>query len=175
MQPTIYDCGNGHSLRNFGAINVDLFRCEQPGVECWKPLAERDFMRTVINLRGDGEDHEERQALMRLGYFLEETPEQISKRDQVDRHYIPLPLPGLHAGAPNIVNEIVSLVEDPKLRPLLFHCRRGADRTGTIGAIYRLDNGWTYEEAMQEAFDFGMSDLQVFMQAFIAGYATGTI
>jgi len=45
---------------------------------------------------------------------------------------------------------------DPKNQPVFVHCARGADRTGTAVAVYRVVmEGWTPEKAAKEAKDFG--------------------
>lgn len=40
---------------------------------------------------------------------------------------------------------------DPALQPLLVHCQHGADRTGTMSAVYRIVvQGWSKDEAIRE-------------------------
>ncbi len=40
---------------------------------------------------------------------------------------------------------------DPKRAPVLVHCQHGADRTGTMTAVYRMvAQGWSKEDAVQE-------------------------
>jgi protein tyrosine phosphatase len=42
-------------------------------------------------------------------------------------------------------------VTDPKRVPVLVHCQHGADRTGTMCALYRIAvQGWSKEEALRE-------------------------
>ena len=43
------------------------------------------------------------------------------------------------------------IVTNPKRSPVLVHCQHGADRTGTMCALYRITvQGWTKEEAVRE-------------------------
>jgi len=45
----------------------------------------------------------------------------------------------------------LQIVTNPKRTPVLVHCQHGADRTGTMCAIYRVAvQGWTKEEAIRE-------------------------
>ena len=54
------------------------------------------------------------------------------------------------------VVRFLTIVTDPKKTPVLVHCRHGADRTGTMCAVYRIVvQGWTKEEAIKEMTDGG--------------------
>ncbi|MEW6350198.1 MAG: dual specificity protein phosphatase family protein [Thermodesulfobacteriota bacterium] len=45
----------------------------------------------------------------------------------------------------------LQIVTNPKRVPVLVHCQHGADRTGTMCALYRIAvQGWTKEEAIRE-------------------------
>jgi hypothetical protein len=49
------------------------------------------------------------------------------------------------------------VVDDRDAGPVFFHCKRGADRTGSFAAIYRISRqGWTEDQALGEASDLGM-------------------
>ena len=49
------------------------------------------------------------------------------------------------------VIRFLKIATDPKRAPVLVHCQHGADRTGTMCAIYRVAvQGWTKEEAIGE-------------------------
>lgn len=48
----------------------------------------------------------------------------------------------------------LQIVTDPKRTPVLLHCQHGADRTGTMSAIYRIVvEGWSKEDALREMQD----------------------
>jgi protein tyrosine/serine phosphatase len=49
------------------------------------------------------------------------------------------------------VIRFLRIATDPARQPLLVHCRRGADRTGVMVAIYRVVvEGWTKADAIDE-------------------------
>ena len=49
------------------------------------------------------------------------------------------------------VVRLLKIVTDPKRTPVLVHCQHGADRTGTMVAVYRIAvQGWSKAEAIRE-------------------------
>ncbi|MBN2210712.1 MAG: dual specificity protein phosphatase family protein, partial [Sedimentisphaerales bacterium] len=49
------------------------------------------------------------------------------------------------------VVRFLEIVSDPERQPVLVHCQHGADRTGTMCAMYRIViEGWPKEEALRE-------------------------
>ena len=55
-----------------------------------------------------------------------------------------------------------ALLNDNSAWPVFVHCRRGADRTGTAIACYRIEHDhWTNQQALAEAKTFGMSSMEV--------------
>jgi len=55
------------------------------------------------------------------------------------------------------------IMADAEQTPVLIHCMHGADRTGTMCAIYRVaEQGWTKEEALKEMTDGGFGFHGVF-------------
>jgi protein tyrosine phosphatase (PTP) superfamily phosphohydrolase (DUF442 family) len=50
----------------------------------------------------------------------------------------------------------LQIVTNPKRTPVLVHCLHGADRTGTMSAVYRIAiQGWTKDEAIEEMAEGG--------------------
>ena len=55
-----------------------------------------------------------------------------------------------HAEDKEVVR-FLKIVTDPNRTPAFVHCQRGADRTGTMCAIYRVAvQGWSKDEAIAE-------------------------
>ena len=50
----------------------------------------------------------------------------------------------------------LQMATDPKRKPMLLHCQHGADRTGTMCALYRIVvQGWSKDEAIREMREGG--------------------
>ena len=69
------------------------------------------------------------------------------------------------------MREILALFEDPSAGPVFIHCRRGADRTGTLVACYRIaHDGWGNRKALQEARFLGMHWFEFPMKNYILSF-----
>ena len=85
--------------------------------------------------------------------------------------YVTIPMHGLHAPAKADIAKALALLEDKEAGPVFVHCLRGADRTGTVIACYRVSHDqWESRKALQEARANGMSWIERAMQSFILGY-----
>ncbi len=141
-------------LPNLFQVNSNLYRGGQPTEAGIGTLAKLGI-KTVIYLR-DGKElakAEEKWATEAGMNFIHE-PEKNwrkPKRASIER-----------------VIERLDLAEN---QPVFVHCRRGADRTGTVIAIYRiLRDGWTGKQANAEAKKFGFGWWQIRMKDFINDY-----
>jgi protein tyrosine/serine phosphatase len=64
--------------------------------------------------------------------------------------FVRIPAQSWHPEDEDVVR-FLRIATDPALQPVLVHCRRGADRTGTMVAIYRVVvEGWTKSDAIDE-------------------------
>jgi protein-tyrosine phosphatase len=67
---------------------------------------------------------------------------------------------------------LLGLLNDAAAGPVFVHCRRGADRTGTVLACYRIaHDGWDNSKALSEARSLGMSWIERAMQSYVLHYA----
>jgi len=128
-------------------VDEHVYRGAQPHDQGFAALAKIGI-KTVIDLRGESsEEHPVQQAGM---------------------HYVRLPWSGYKAPADTQVAAVLSLLTDSSEWPVFVHCRRGADRTGTAIACYRIAHDhWTNQQALAEAMTFGMSSMEIAMQHFI--------
>ena len=117
-------------------VSDDVYRCAQPTLEGIGNLKAMGI-RTVINLCAF---HSDRDMLKNTGLGYENI------------HMIAWPL----IPEEKQVIRFLTIVTDSKRTPVLVHCQHGADRTGTMCAVYRIVvQGWTKEEAIKEMTDGG--------------------
>jgi tyrosine-protein phosphatase SIW14 len=138
-------------IHNFHQVNEHVYRGAQPSGQGFAGLAKIGI-RTVIDLRGE---KSEQAAVEGAGM-----------------HYVRLHWNGYKAPDEAQMNAVLALLNDNAAWPVFVHCRRGADRTGTAIACYRISHDhWTNQQALDEAKTFGMSSLEIGMQHFIMQFA----
>jgi tyrosine-protein phosphatase SIW14 len=145
-------------VRNFHQVSDHIFRGAQPTSEGFQSLAKLG-VKTVIDLRETGS--------------RSRTEQQIVEHDGM--RYVSVPLNGMQAPSDAQVSKLLALLGDSSKGPVFIHCRRGADRTGTILACYRIANDhWTNDKALGEARSFGMAWFEKAMQAYVLHYQAPT-
>ena len=121
---------------NLHKVSDEVYRGAQPSAEGMKQL-EKLGVKTVVNLR-----------------FL------LSDRDELKGTalaYEHINMVTFHAEAADAV-AFLRIVSDPNRTPVFVHCQHGADRTGTMCAVYRIAvQGWSKEEAIEEMTKGGFS------------------
>ena len=116
-------------LPNLHRITEDIYRGAQPEEEGFARLKEIGI-KTVINLRTFHSDREQ------------------CKRHGLDYVHITVQA---WEGEDEEVVDFLKVVSDPERRPVFFHCLHGADRTGTMAAIFRLIfEDWSKPDAIEE-------------------------
>jgi protein tyrosine phosphatase (PTP) superfamily phosphohydrolase (DUF442 family) len=129
----IFDFGAFRLLRpNWHRIADGIYRSAQPSPRLLR-RAERNGVRTVINLRGadnGGAYKLEQQACEVLGMTLIDL--RMKSREIPDGNTL------------ETLRDILLTAE----KPLLFHCKSGADRAGLVGALYLL---WAENRPANEA------------------------
>src|SRR5260370_42359511 len=85
--------------------------------------------------------------------------------------YISVALRGMSAHTGEQLLKVLGLMNDGSAGPVFVHCRRGADRTGTVVACYRISHdGWQNPQALREAKQYGMSMFDRAMHYFVLHY-----
>jgi len=116
-------------LPNMHVIAPGLYRGAQPAKEGFEELSKMGI-KTVINLR---DFHTDKKMIGALPLNYQSIP--IKTWDLGDKQ----------------VEQFVRIVADKDNYPIFFHCQHGADRTGTMAAVYRIVfEEWPKEEALKE-------------------------
>lgn len=141
-------------LPNFHKVNAQLYRGGQPDDGGFQRLASLGI-KTVLNLR----DADERAR-------LEEKEVRAA-----GLRYFNVPFDGLGKPSDEKIERALAIINAPENQPVFVHCKRGADRTGTVIACYRISHdGWTSEQAKEEAKRYGMGLWEVGMKNYIHDY-----
>lgn len=131
---------------NFFAVQEgQLYRCRQLSGERFAHYIDKFGIKTIINLRG---------IESRPTWWHEEIA--VSRKKNVNHYDIPM-----SAKIMTPKSQLLELlyIYDNAPRPILIHCKSGADRTGEAAAIWVLDQmkHSNTEAARQLAVDFGHS------------------
>lgn len=120
---------------NRALLDEGVWRSNQPSPRVIRKLARQGF-RTIVNFRGES----------RFGSY-------ILERDACARHGIRLVDYRLYSrGLPSVADIFaVKRIFETAERPMLIHCKSGADRAGIAAALYVLAvKGGTVEEAQRQ-------------------------
>jgi uncharacterized protein (TIGR01244 family) len=144
-------------IRNFHQVNEHLFRGAQPTDDGFQALAKLG-VKTVLDLRMPDEHSTagEEQSVKAAGM-----------------HYVNIPLQGVVSPSDESIAKALALMNSDTAGPVFVHCKRGADRTGTVIAVYRMAHDhWGNGQAFQEAKSLGMRWTQVGLKHYINSYRT---
>jgi uncharacterized protein (TIGR01244 family) len=143
-------------IPNFHQVDEHVYRGAQPTGEGWGSLA-RLGIKTVIDLRPPRE------------HSCQAEQREV---EAAGMRYVNVPLNGIHAPSDVNVSRVLALLDD-SISPVFVHCRRGADRTGTVVACYRIaHDGWDNKRALREAMSYGMSWIEFGMQRYVLAFHT---
>lgn len=121
-------------LSNCYKVSDNLYRGAQPdktGIQELKKLG----IKTIINLR------------------LTNTDAELITNSGIKYYFLPV-----NTLSPDEYKfaRFLEIISNPDNCPVYVHCRRGADRTGTAVALYRIKiQKWTVEEALNEMVNGG--------------------
>lgn len=146
-------------IARFLQLDRNVYRGGQPDADGFTYL--RDLgIRTVISFRNDASERAAVEALGMRFVSIPVTFRAFGWGDDFD---------------PADVQAFFAALDAPEAGPVFFHCRRGADRTGSFAAIYRIARqGWDIEKALDEASEIGMRWWYFPMRAKIAAFAQTT-
>jgi len=138
------------AIPNFHQVNDHVYRGGQPAPEAWQDLAKLG-VKTVIDLRREDEHS---------------TAEEAKAVAAAGMNYVNVPMKGVVAPTDEQIAKVLALLDSKE--PVFVHCKRGADRTGTVIACYRIAHDrWQRQQALQEAKSLGMGMAQVGLKHYI--------
>jgi uncharacterized protein (TIGR01244 family) len=141
-------------LPNFHRVSEKLYRGAQPNAGGFQQLSQLGI-KTIVSLRADDD--------------RSSTQEQEARAAGLS--YFNVPFKRLGRPTDEQVDRVRRLINAPENQPVFVHCQHGADRTGTIIALYRIEHdGWTIDQARAEASRYGMKWWQRGMRDYISDY-----
>jgi len=114
---------------NLHKVSDTLYRSAQPSAEGMRNLRAMG-VETIVNLRSF---HSDRHEIGDTGLAYEHIYMKAWHPEEDD------------------AVRFLQIVANPRRDPVLVHCQHGADRTGTMCALYRVAvQGWSKKEAVEE-------------------------
>jgi uncharacterized protein (TIGR01244 family) len=145
-------------IENFGRINPTYYRGEQPEGRDYADLAALGI-KTVIDLQGDGDNHNEHQLVQAAGMKFHRIP-MFTRTEPTAAQ----------------LSQFLQIVNDPAQQPVYVHCKGGKHRTGVMTAVYRMErDGWKADQAFNEMkrYKFGFDFLHPEFKRFVYAYQPG--
>ena len=143
-------CGNLYKVSDV------LYRGEQPTSEGFKELGKLGI-KTVVNLRSLHSDRDELEGTS-LVYEHIRTEAWDPEQEQIEA--------------------FLKIVTNPEKQLVFVHCQHGADRTGTMVAVYRVAiEGWDKKKAINKMCNgpFGFHEIFSGLPKFIQGLGVETL
>jgi protein tyrosine/serine phosphatase len=148
------DADPAPGIRNFHPVNDHIYRGAQPTAEGFTSLSKLG-VKMVIDLRRGSEHDQYEKGLV----------------EHAGMRYVHFPLDGFEAPSDDQITKLLALLDDSSGWPVFVHCERGADRTGTVIACYRISHDhWVNQKALEEAELHGMSWTEVLMKRYVLSY-----
>ena len=120
-------------IGNFGQVNANYYRGEQPEDDDYAALAALGI-RTVIDLQADGGNDHEAQLVEAAGMTFHRIPMTTRVAPTLEQ-----------------IAQFMTIVTNPAHQPVYVHCAGGKHRTGVMTAVYRMEQDeWTADQAYQE-------------------------
>jgi len=143
------------NIPNFQRVDDYVYRGAQPSNSGFIDLAALGI-KTVVDLRQIGEHSQanEQKLVTDLGM-----------------RYVSIPMKGMSTPKDGQVAAVLALFNDTAGGPVFVHCKRGADRTGMVVAVYRISHdGWENKRALDEAKSHDMSFFERAIQHYVMDY-----
>jgi tyrosine-protein phosphatase SIW14 len=143
------------NLPNFQKVDDHVYRGAQPTDSGFKELAQLGI-KTIVDLRDVGEHSQADEEKIVTGLGM---------------RYVSIPMHGLSTPKDDKIAAVQALFNDTTNGPVFVHCKRGADRTGMVVAVYRISHDqWDNKKALSEAKSYGMSFFERAIQSYVMNY-----
>jgi tyrosine-protein phosphatase SIW14 len=143
------------NLPNFQKVDDHVYRGAQPTDSGFRDLAQLGI-KTIVDLRDIGEHSQANEEKIVTGLGM---------------RYVSIPMHGLSTPKGDKVAAVQALFNDTTSGPVFVHCKRGADRTGMVVAVYRISHDqWDNKKALTEAKSYGMSFFERAIQSYVMNY-----
>jgi protein tyrosine/serine phosphatase len=144
---------DGIKISNFGKMDDRFYRGARPGKKDFAAL-KAIGIDTIIDL-------------------TDNTPEEKGLAEAAGLKYVNIPIVDKTVPTDETIATFLKTANDPATGVFYVHCAGGRHRTGDIGAIYRLNQGWDYDKtyAEMENYDFYTSNGHGKQKDFVVEYA----
>ncbi len=96
---------------------------------------------------------------------------EASEARMMGLNYINIPMSHTQPIPKSAISKFLSVVKDPRNQPVFVHCHQGADRTGSMVAIYRIErHGWSPTQAYKEMLSFNFHPILRHLTASVYGF-----
>ncbi|MEQ1878762.1 MAG: tyrosine-protein phosphatase [Bdellovibrionia bacterium] len=127
------------NIARFSQVTKQIFRGGQPDTRAEYDFLKSNGIKTIINLRNDGEY--EKSIAQQYGFGFKW-----------------FPMSAYQAPSQQMVEAALTAMNDPALQPVFVHCLHGKDRTGMMIAIHRVVyQRWPQRAAYNEMISFGFN------------------
>jgi protein tyrosine/serine phosphatase len=144
--------GQKVGISNFGQMDDRFFRGGRP--------SQKD----MVMLKSIGVD-----TIIDL---TDNTPGEAKMAQAAGLRYVNIPVKDKAMPTDAAIEIFLKTLKDPATGKFYLHCAGGRHRTGDLGAVYRAEEGWTYEKAMKEMenYDFYTSNGHQTQKDFVVDY-----
>lgn len=147
--------------QNIGVLDAEegneIYRSNQPDPGEIANYKKNYGIKTVLSLNGDQD------KTFRVGIRTRKSAGRVQARfpgprinlqkriQELGLNHVTLSMGSTRAPTDAQLAKAFRVLTDDSMKPILMHCNAGADRTGIMGAIYRLEfMGWEKAEAKEE-------------------------
>ncbi len=130
---------------NFHKVDEGVYRSAQLTPWRLKKIIKKYNIKTIINLRGNNKN------------YLYKREEEICKEMGVEYYTVALLSRSPERIRKEELDKLVNILKTAK-KPILFHCKAGADRTGFVAVLWHILNGrdkkWAIDKELRLKYLF---------------------